>query len=307
MILHAEKSTIHPMLSKSGKYEIAICYDFDGTLSPGNMQEYSFISGLGQSPQEFWEDVAKLSKAHGCDLILAYMYLMCARARERKIKITRDDFFEFGRSVEFFPGLLSEPPPSQARAGDLFSMAPSDWFSRMNACAAAHGAELRHYVISSGIGEMIQGCAIARNFRRIFASGFMYDEYGAAVWPAHAVNYTTKMQYLFRINKGVLDLQKTVNHYMPEALRPVPFKRMVFIGDGMTDIPSMKLVKSQGGYSIAVHDGSRRKGKCSEKLLNEDRVNFVARADYRGGSPLDRQVRRVIEKIAAEKRVEDCR
>lgn len=291
------------MLVRQKKFTIALCYDFDGTLSPHNMQEYSFIPRLQQVPEKFWSDTGKLAREQDCDLILAYMYLMCKRAREQNIKIHREDFVNFGKQVEFFKGLTPEFN-KESESGELFSEIVPDWFERTKSYAKSFGADLKHYVISSGLKEMIEGSKIGKKFDKIFASSFMYDEDGVAVWPAQAINYTTKMQFLFRINKGVLDSQKTINHYMPENDRPVPFKQMIYVGDGMTDIPAMKLVKSQGGYSIAVHDGSRRKGKSSEKLLNENRVNFVAKADYSRGSILEKQVMRVIEKIAAERKVE---
>lgn len=270
-------------------FEIALCYDFDGTLSPGNMQEYSFIPRLQESPERFWDEANRLARENDADVILAYMYLMCDRAKKAGIKIRRKDFENFGRHVKFFPGILPD------------ELNGSDWFLRIKKFAAPLGARVRHYVVSSGIKEMIEGTAVADNFHMVYASSFMYDANGSAMWPAQAVNYTTKMQYLFRINKGALDIQKTVNNYMPENERPVPFKRMIFIGDGLTDIPAMKLVKSQGGYSIAVHDGSKRKKKTNERLLSEDRVNFVTKADYQEGSELDAEVRRVIAGICAQK------
>lgn len=280
------------MLKAQKKFTIALCYDFDGTLSPHNMQEYSFFPSIQQKPEKFWEDTAKIAKASDADLILAYMHLMCSRAKKMKISVRAKDFFDFGKSVEFFPGLVA-------------SENSKDWFSNINNYAKSLGALVRHYVISSGIKEMIEGSAIGSKFDKIYASSFIYDENGEAIWPAQAINYTTKMQYLFRINKGVLDIQKTINHFMPEADRPVPFKRMIYFGDGTTDIPAMKLVKTQGGYSIAVHNGDPRKARGTEKLLNEDRVNFVAKADYKEGSDLDIQVKRVIEKIVAEGKVEE--
>ena len=281
------------MLKAQKKFTIALCYDFDGTLSPHNMQEYAFIPALQQKPEKFWGDTGKIAKSNDADLILAYMYLMCSRAKKAGIAVRAKDFFDFGKNVEFFPGLVEEGGAS------------GDWFSNINAYGKSLGAEVRHYVISSGIREMIEGTKIGSKFDKIYASSFIYDENGEAVWPAQAVNYTTKMQYLFRINKGVLDIQKTINHFMPEADRPVPFKRMIYFGDGTTDIPAMKLVKTQGGYSIAVHSGDPRKARGSEKLLNENRVNYVAKADYRAGSQLDLQVRRVIKKIAAEWSVDE--
>ncbi len=280
------------MPEESKKYIIALCYDFDGTLSPNNMQEYAFIPRLQKSPKEFWERSQKLAKEQDADEILAYMYLMCKAAAANDIKIQKQDFADFGKNITFFDGIL----PSKD--------APLGWFDEINSYAAQFGAEVKHYIISSGIREMIEGTAIADKFDRIYASSFMYDIYGAANWPAQAVNYTTKMQFLFRINKGIFDIQDTINNFMPEKERPVPFRRMIYFGDGSTDIPAMKLVKTQNGYSIAVHDGSLEKQIAAENLLVENRVNYVSKADYRPSSPLCKQVKRVIRKICAEREVE---
>jgi len=273
-------------------FTIALCYDFDGTLSPDNMQEYDFIPKLNKSPKEFWAEALKLAKAQDADEILSYMRLMCEEASVKRIKVTRDDFAAFGKSIRFFDGVL----PSKDGA-------PS-WFARINAYAARFGATVRHYIISSGIKEMIEGTPIAHEFHKIYASSFMYDEYGKACWPALAVNYTTKMQFLFRINKGIFGLQESINDFMPEHERLVPFKRMVYFGDGSTDIPAMKLVKTQGGYSIAVHNGAEKSAQEAANLMVENRVNYVAKADYSQGSQLAAQVERVIQKICAEYAVE---
>ena len=268
-------------------YTIALCYDFDGTLSPGNMQEYDFIPKLQSSPAEFWAHTRSIAKEQDADEILAYMYHMCKEAEKKEIKIQRSDFRDFGRGVELFPGLVEN--------GGL------SWFKNINSYAAQYGAVVKHYIISSGIKEMIEGTAIAGEFDKIFASTVMYDLYGAAHWPAQAINYTTKMQFLFRINKGILDINRDINSFMPEDERPVPFRRMVYFGDGSTDIPAMKLVRTQGGYSIAVHGPGVKR---PESLLSENRVNYVAEADYREGSDLTAQVKRVIAKICAERAVE---
>lgn len=268
-------------------YTIALCYDFDGTLSPGNMQEYDFIPKLQSSPAEFWAHTRSIAKEQDADEILAYMYHMCKEAEKKEIKIQRSDFQNFGRGVELFPGLVEN--------GGL------SWFGNINSYAAQYGAEVKHYIISSGIKEMIEGTAIAGEFDKIFASTFMYDLYGVAHWPAQAINYTTKMQFLFRINKGILDINRDINNFMPEDERPVPFRRMVYFGDGSTDIPAMKLVKTQGGYSIAVHGPGVKR---PDSLLAENRVNYVAEADYREGTDLTAQVKRVIAKICAERAVE---
>lgn len=270
---------------------VALCYDFDGTLSPTNMQDYAFFPKLQTPPQEFWGRTCKLATEQDADPILAYMYLMCKEARAARIKIRREDFRDFGHNVKFFDGLVDDG-------------SGRDWFSEINKFGASLGVQIRHYIISSGIKEMIEGTAIGSKFDKIYASSFMYGDDGAAFWPSLAVNYTTKMQFLFRINKGIFDIQESVNCFMPEDARPVPFRRMIYFGDGSTDIPAMKLVKTQGGYSIAVHDGTPDKRQKAHRLLDEDRVNYAVKADYTPDSKLSRHVRLVIESICARRRIE---
>ena len=210
--------------------EVAIAYDFDGTLSPGNMQEYDFIPKLGMTPARFWSKANELARQCDGDLILAYLNLMLNEARARGVPIRRDDFVAYGRKVTLFPGVQT-------------------WFDRINAYGRQQGLAVRHYIVSSGLREMVQGSPIASQFARVFASAFAYDVHGVAYAPALALNYTTKTQYLFRINKGTLDVwdNRVINAYQPQAQRPVPFSRMIFLGDGETDVPCMRLVKDQGG------------------------------------------------------------
>ncbi|MDD5458110.1 MAG: HAD family hydrolase [Phycisphaerae bacterium] len=271
-------------MSKPKPVVIAICYDFDGTLSPGNMQEYNYIPSLNIKPADFWSQAEQHAKDQDADAILAYMNLMLEKAtRSSGVRVTRKAFVDYGEQVELFAGV-------------------PDWFDRITEYGKKNGAKVEHFIISSGIKEMIEGTKIARKFKKIYASSFMYDQHDVAYWPAHAINYTTKTQFLFRINKGLLDTwdNSKINSYVEKSKRPVPFTRMVYIGDGSTDIPCMKLVKDQGGYSIAVYKPSSRRKKSAEKLLKEDRVNFVASADYTEGSSIDLQVKAVITKMLAE-------
>jgi hypothetical protein len=271
-------------MSKLKKPIIAICYDFDGTLSPGNMQEYDYIPQLRLSSRKFWKDVQARVQDQRADEILSYMCLMLEKAtRTSGVKITRKSFVDFGKIVILFPGV-------------------QDWFKRINTYGSRLGATVQHFIISSGIREMIQGTPIAKKFKRIYASSFMFDQNGVAYWPALALNFTSKTQFLFRINKGVLDSWDNtgINDFIPMDKRPVPFSRMVYIGDGATDIPCMKLVKEQGGYSIAVYPPGSKKKASAERLLREDRVNFVAPANYNKRCSLDLQVKATIEKIMAE-------
>ncbi len=271
----------------NGKTEAAFCYDFDGTLSPGNMQEYDFFDALGGAARNFWEEADEIVSSCHADPVLSYMMLMIDRARDGRIRTTRDAFRDYGRGIALCRGV-------------------EEWFDRINAYGAGLGLNVNHYIVSSGLREMIEGTAIGGKFRKIYACSFFYDENGAAKWPAVAVNYTAKTQFIFRINKGVEDEGDhcTINQYIPQERRPVPFSRMIYIGDGFTDIPCMKLVKELGGTSIAVYPpsspGRRRE---ADQLLRDRRVNFTARADYTEGGRLDRIAKAILGRIAAESRL----
>jgi 2-hydroxy-3-keto-5-methylthiopentenyl-1-phosphate phosphatase len=275
-------------MSRPERPKIAICYDFDGTLSPQNMQEYDYIPQLGIKPAEFWKEAKRCAKEQEADEILAYLCVMLKKAKEsHDVKITRNAFAECGKTVKLFPGVQK-------------------WFKRIKKYAEQGGAEVEHYIISSGLKEMIEGTKIAGEFYRVFASSFMYDQHGVAHWPAMAINFTTKTQFLFRINKGLLDAwdNSQINAYTPMADRRIPFNRMIYLGDGETDIPCMKLIKEQKGYSIAVYrPRSSKKKKAANKLLKEGRVNLACAADYQNGTLLDQTVKLAIDKIIADYRL----
>lgn len=258
---------------------IAIMYDFDKTLSTKDMQEYSFIPNLGMQPKDFWAETKCLSAK--MDGILAYMYLMIDRANANHIKIHRENFVELGKDIEFFPGVTA-------------------WFSMINNYAESRGAAVEHYIISSGVKEIIEGTTIAQEFKEIYACEFYYDQNDVPVWPLMAVNYTTKTQFLFRINKGVLDLadSDSLNKYVPEDTRRIPFRNMIYVGDGLTDVPCMKLVKTNGGKSIAVYP--KRKNATVNDLLRCGRVDYIAAADYTEQSELATIVKNIIDKMVAD-------
>jgi len=251
------------------------------------MQEHSFIPDIGMTAKEFWNVAEQLAKRNEADSVLTYMNLMIRKAREAEVPIRREDFRKYGRSVKLFKGVKA-------------------WFQLISAYGHDNRLKLEHYIISSGIKEMIAGTSIACEFARIYASSFKYDANGVAEWPALALNFTTKTQYLFRINKGALEVydDKRINRFVPMEDRPIPFENMIFIGDGETDIPCFSLVKSLGGHSIAVYrprsKGARAK---AEKLIEDGRVNFVARADYSVGADLDRIVEAVLDKVAADSKL----
>ena len=261
------------------KKTIAIAYDFDGTLAPGNMQEYNFIPDLNMDTKEFWLEANRLAKENDMDEILAYLWLMLTKAKDRNIHVVEETFIEYGRKIGFFQGVET-------------------FFDRINQYAEAKGLCVEHHIISSGIREMIKGTTIAKYFKNIFASGFLYDETGKACWPAVAVNYTNKTQFLFRINKGIHNTHDNtlINKIMPEVEKPVPFSNMIYIGDGETDIPAMKMVNMQGGYSIAVY----QKEQKQTDILQNERAAYLIPADYREGFPLDNIIKNIIDKIASE-------
>lgn len=266
---------------------LAIAYDFDGTLAPGNMQEHDFIPKIGMNKRAFWREVTAQSKAHEADNILVYMKLMLDRANAAHVPVRKADIKSYGGTLKLFPGV-------------------TQWFDRIDSYGRQSGVRVEHYVISSGIREMVLGSPIAKKFKRVFASSFMYDHHGVAQWPALVLNYTTKTQYLFRINKGSLNVHdhSKINEYVPKHERPVPFEQMIFVGDGETDIPCFRLVKDQGGHAIAVYRPHSAKGKRqSNALTKAGRVNFVVPADYRNGKMLDQTVKSIIDKLAADHQV----
>lgn len=267
------------IMRKKSKPIVAIMYDFDKTLCTKDMQEYTFIPNVGLTPKDFWKESNQLAKDKKMDAILAYMYLMIEKAHVARVSIRRDEFVKMGKDLQFFPGVV-------------------DWFKRINKIGDELGLSIEHYIISSGLHEIIEGSSIYKEFKDVFACEYLYDENDIACWPKNAVNYTTKTQFLFRINKGVLDISNDndLNTYTPEDDRPVPFRNMIYIGDGLTDVPCMKLVKINGGYSIAVYQ--RGKKNKVEDLITNNRVNFIEPADYSEGSDLDNTVNLILSKMS---------
>lgn len=264
------------------KLEVALVYDFDGTLSPGNMQEFGFVQAIGKDPSEFWTKNKSMAVENDASEILCYMALMIKEASYANIRLTRESFQSFGKMIELFPGV-------------------QQWFSLINTFGNSIGLCIKHYINSSGLREMIEGTPIAKEFENIFACSFLYDVNGVASWPAVAVDYTAKTQFLFKINKGIKEVSdnKLVNQFIPEKERRIPFERMIYFGDGDTDIPCMKMVKEHGGHSIAVY-GNRAKKVTAMRLINEDRVNFACTADYSEGKDIHNVVKRILQKIRTD-------
>ena len=263
---------------------IAMMYDFDKTLCTTDMQAYTFIPNLGMSADEFWTKASKLAEDKKMDRILAYMYLMLDEAHVHRISIRRNDFVALGKDLKLYPGV-------------------EEWFCRINQFGKEQGVTVKHYIISSGLREIIEGSSIYKEFDDVFAGEFLYDENGVACWPKNVVNYTTKTQFLFRINKGVLDISNDddLNRYTPEEDRPVPFRNMIYIGDGLTDVPCMKLVKVNGGCSIAVYQPGKR--DKVEDLIQDKRVDFIMPANYSENSTLDKVTKDIIRQMASVEKV----
>lgn len=264
------------------KIEVALIYDFDGTLSPGNMQEFGFVQAIGKGSKEFWSKNHELATKNDANEILCYMYSMLQAAKANDISLKRESFRKFGSKIKLYDGVL-------------------EWFTLINDYGRSIGLNIKHYINSSGLKEMIEGTPIAKRFENIYACSFLYDVDGVAYWPAVAVDYTTKTQFLFKINKGIKEISDTkkINEYLAKEDRPIPFERMIYFGDGETDIPCMKVVKEHGGHSIAVF-GDRKKKATAMKPINENRVNFACSADYSGGKEMYDVVKQILQKIRAD-------
>ena len=263
---------------------VALIYDFDGTLSPGNMQEFGFIQAIGQTPQEFWAKSDGIAKGQDASNILAYMKLMHDEARRNGIKLTRDDFRRYGKDIVLYEGVR-------------------EWFRAVNKYGRSHGVIVEHYINSSGLTEIIEGSPIAGEFKHVFAGSYIYDENGEAEWPGIAVDFTAKTQYLFKIQKGIFSSRDAVrvNESLADEAKRIPFTNMIYFGDGDTDVPSMKLVNMFGGNAIAVFDPTRPKKKeTARKLLHQGRVNFITPAVYTKESRTFRLVCAIIDKIKAD-------
>lgn len=272
------------------KKTIALVYDFDGTLSPRPMQEYSFLPQLGIEPKAFWDECTQLARAQGADPLITYMHLMYKKAKEKGLRIDRADLVAQGADVELFPGV------------ETWFDAIADYIKIR---AESAGVELRHYLVSSGLTEIIEGTKIRRHFHNVFASEYWFDAYELP-FPKRVITDTGKTQYLFRINKGIEDLGESINAHMAEDLRPIPFRNMIYFGDGETDVPSMALMRKSGGHAIAVHPEGPGKGfdTCVE-LFRAGRVDFYATADYQRGSALFKRTCLLLDRMLADIAVQE--
>lgn len=265
-------------MSKEFKHNvIAIVYDFDGTLTPQPMQEYTVLPEIGiKDGKKFWEQVNKEAARTNGEAIVTYMRLMLEESKSRRFPLTSAMLGELAKNINYFPGV-------------------QNYFKRINDYIKKQfgsGIEVRHYVISAGLREIISGTSIAKYFYKVFASDYYYNEYGAATFPNVVVNDTVKTQFIFRINKGKENLNENINLHMPMHLRPIPFQNILYIGDGLTDVPCMTVIRKNGGSAIAVYKPYSSGGKqiCKE-LLKAERVDFIAQANYKSGTELDRLIK----------------
>lgn len=270
------------------KKTIALVYDFDGTLSPKPMQEYTFLPKIGEDPKAFWAEANGLAREQGADGLITYMHLMYKKAKAKGVRIDREDLVQLGRDVELFPGV-------------------EEWFDEMRQYVkmlpGTHGVSLRHYLVSSGLTEIIEGTRIYRRFHNVFASEYWFDPYDLP-YPKRVITDTGKTQYLFRINKGVEDLGESINDHMPEDQRPIPFSNMIYFGDGDTDVPSMAVMRKNGGHAIAVYPPGGNRAKCLS-LFKAGRCDFFAPADYRRGSELFKRTCLLLDRVLADIRLQE--
>lgn len=267
---------------------IALVYDFDGTLSPQPMQEYTVLPKIDIPPHEFWAEVTRQTKELGEEPILTYMRLLLEKAEQKSVHIGREEFKKLGRHVQYFPGVET-------------------WFNRINKFVINEGhgrIRVHHYIISAGLREILEGVSIKKYFANIFASEYHYNHHNVATFPKLLITDTTKTQFLFRINKGKENLSETINSHMPEMERPIPFHNIIYVGDGETDVPSMTVTRQEGGNTIAVYKEGRGKKESRTKeicrsLLAAGRVNFIAPADYSEGTVLERRVKLLLTSVMA--------
>ncbi len=273
---------------KFEKKTIALVYDFDGTLSPRPMQEYAFLPEIGADAAAFWKETGEIAKRERADPLITYMHLMYRKAKARGVRIDRADLVAQGRKVELFPGV-------------------EDWFDAIAAYVKSHaqsqGVQLRHYLVSSGLLEIVEGTSIYKRFHNVFASEYWFEAYDLP-YPKRVITDTGKTQYLFRINKGVEDLGQSINQHMAEEARPIPFANMIYFGDGDTDVPSMAVMRKNGGHAVAVYPPGKSKAKCVD-LYRAGRCDFFAPADYREGTDLFRRTCLLLDRTLADIRVQE--
>lgn len=262
---------------------IGIVYDYDQTLSPTYMQDEVLFPHFGINPKEFWKRCKTLVEENEYESELAYLkamldYLEMDGPSNKELE-------KLGKGLQFYKGL----PDMFEQLEDLIT--PEQ---------RAMGVEIQHYIVSSGIKALIDGSELRPYFTKIFGCEFAENSSGRISFPKRVISHTAKTQYLFRINKGMLDHSEDVNDHMDDNLRPIPFPNMIYLGDGPTDVPCFTVMNRFGGHSIAVYnpdDESRVSFRKAYQLSGPaDRIKFIAPADYRPG----RHLRLILEEMIIE-------
>lgn len=263
---------------------IALVYDFDGTLSPQPMQEYTVLPELDLSPGAFWEECQTEARKYKADAMLTYMRLLTEKIEAKQTHLNKKKLRDLAKGIRYFPGVAT-------------------WFDRINGHVkntSAGKVKIKHYIISAGLKEILEGISIRRHFAQMYASEYFFDHHDAARFPTVVINDTSKTQYIFRINKGIEDINRSINEYMPESERPIPFANMLYIGDGLTDVPCMTVTKNNGGFAVAVHKPRNHESLAvCRKLARANRIDYFAPADYRAGKTLERRVKLILDVIIA--------
>ena len=259
----------------SKKQIVAIMYDFDKTLSTTDMQNYAFIPNLGLTPEEFWGATTNFTEKEGVERILSYMYMMIATAKEKGIKPTREYLNECGKNIKFYPGVTT-------------------WFERINQYGLERNVIVEHYLVSSGTKEIVEGCSIYKHFTKTYGCEYFYNDAGEPIWPKLAINFTQKTQFFYRIAKGAVDVTDDAGVNAKTAKLRVPYRNIIYMGDGMTDIPCMTLIKKSGGKSIALYP-KVTDSEGVKKIYNDERVSFISEADYSAGGPIEKIIKLIID------------
>lgn len=277
------------MKKKFTQNTIALVYDFDSTLTPLAMQEYTVLPKLGIKGEKFWKAARLEAKKKNSDPMLTWMRMLFDELESRGQHIGKKEFKELASQISYYQGVET-------------------WFDRINKYVNKNGAKsikIEHYLISAGLKEIVEGCSIKKHFKEIYASEYFYDHHQRPYFPAILVNDTMKTQFLFRINKGKQKLTESINTHMPEQDRPIPFSNMIYIGDGLSDVPSMSLIKKNGGYAVAVHKpNSSKANKICKELFSANRINFFAPADYRSKSKLEIYITSLLDVIIADMKIQ---
>lgn len=258
---------------------VAIMYDFDKTLAITDMQNFNFIPNMGYTVEEFWNETSEFCDKEQIDKILGYMYMMIHAAKKNGIKLTRKFLNEQSKDIKYFRGV-------------------ENWFNRIREYGKERGLIIEHYLITSGNKEIVEATSIAKEFKAIFGCEYIYDETGEAIWPKLMINYTQKTQFIFRISKGLISDNDDKKINEKTMTRRIPYNRMIYLGDGLTDVPSMIVVKENGGNSIAVY----KKGERDKvvHLFEDQRVNFICKADYGENSELDKVIKLILDSIVID-------